>query len=456
MSTPDDLFIPKDYYEMEAVRETCHRAKNGCATSISIMAEYMSKYVKRGDILIPIPGRTGQAEHSALLCEAISKITMATIWDGLRGTPRESHYDTKKKGSILKEEDFGFSLISEPPTGKKILVDNVIDTGETMQAALRLIPTGMPLVYAQRNRTALNSASDIIGPLTVFSRAEIEEILNNLCATDNDAILFEGIQILLSGSLFNKKRTRESLSSISSFFSGSKHASLSELMTHIENDFFKIKDKETLYKSRDGNLLGVQLLNSTSDQAVIFLPDASEHRKYRASYFDQRGFYAHTTHDTYAEVLDYVWQQKFRTQTDTILEEWSSLESWDQGSKFVLNLQQLNSGLITWDEYVSRQFYDAYAKEFERIAQEVIFPNRHKNDITFEQLSHLLKREIKSNCGVDLTDDAALFLCKSPGTKLPNDMILSTHFLPTRESADVPEMKESLSVGNKMQTSFKP
>tara|TARA_R110001592_G_scaffold316364_1_gene592814 strand:- start:50476 stop:51012 length:537 start_codon:yes stop_codon:yes gene_type:complete len=80
----------------------------------------------------------------------------------------------------------------------------------------------------------------------------------------------------------------------------------------------KIKCK--IMAEKNGDLCGVTLKNAGLDQYAILLPDASSVGKFRASYFDRRGFISHITHETYEKVIDEVLEAGFTEETPNALD----------------------------------------------------------------------------------------------------------------------------------------
>lgn len=134
------ISVVGEYYTQDNIlRSLCHGIKDGNAGDIARAARLMAKLVRPGDTLVPIPSRTGVATTAKLLAEAISKITGAPVADILKGASRKSMYEMKKGGTIPGEEFLGLRLEGEPPENT-VFVDNVVATGTTARAALRLVP----------------------------------------------------------------------------------------------------------------------------------------------------------------------------------------------------------------------------------------------------------------------------------------------------------------------------
>ena len=153
-------------------KKIAHQIKEGDAKAIATAAEDMARFVKDGDILVPIPSRSGKATTSLELAKAISKQSgKGTVVDALAGAERESIYEAKKAGKALpKPADLGIRLVGEIPEGRVLLIDNVLATGTTMEAALNAIPEANVLVYAKDTNASSDRKS--------LSKQEVLDFIN--------------------------------------------------------------------------------------------------------------------------------------------------------------------------------------------------------------------------------------------------------------------------------------
>lgn len=76
----------------------------------------------------------------------------------------------------------------------------------------------------------------------------------------------------------------------------------------------------------------------------MFLPDATEPGRLRCSYFDERGFYGHTTRDTYAELLKEAWTDGFRVETNGQLDRLACTDAFVAGNEFTTKVMRVNAG----------------------------------------------------------------------------------------------------------------
>lgn len=186
---PDgDISVVGEYYTQDNIlRSLCHGIKDGNADDIARAARLMAKLVRPGDTLVPIPSRTGVATTAKMLAEAISKITGAPVADILKGASRKSMYEMKKGGTIPGEEFLGLRLEGEPPENT-VFVDNVVATGTTARAALRLVPGSRLIALAN----ASTHQPDWNIPVDFRGKSEDPE-LNMTEAADGTDGVFERI-----------------------------------------------------------------------------------------------------------------------------------------------------------------------------------------------------------------------------------------------------------------------
>lgn len=139
------LLFSTNYYE--GGRTLCHLFKEGDMEAIASMAKEMANLVPSGVVLIPIPSRHGYATTTLLLANEIAKLTGTPVADILKGEDRQSNYFAKKEGHPLKQEDLGFRKTADVEL-TPCFVDNVYDTGVTMQSAYNALGKGIGLVYS--------------------------------------------------------------------------------------------------------------------------------------------------------------------------------------------------------------------------------------------------------------------------------------------------------------------
>ncbi len=156
----------KRYYSFPT-RMIAHGLKRSNNLAIYIATQRMLTQIKHLDILVPMPGHTGLPVSTLKL--AMNVAMMANIYDSKQvgvfrqicGNARESMYALKQRGGDPAEMSFGFDrpgmystlcMLRRKYTGTVWIVDNVIDTGTTMNAMLQVIPGAKPLVYAVNDK----------------------------------------------------------------------------------------------------------------------------------------------------------------------------------------------------------------------------------------------------------------------------------------------------------------
>ena len=136
---------PKEYYT-RGVSELCHAVKNGEPDAVRKMARALAAIVPPNAVLVPTPQHCGVAVYTLELCEEIATLTGAAVCDVLRCNPHESLYIARKRGD---DASLRFYLTGSLPDSPLFLVDNVISTGKTVEAASKAIGQQIvPLVYA--------------------------------------------------------------------------------------------------------------------------------------------------------------------------------------------------------------------------------------------------------------------------------------------------------------------
>ena len=110
--------------------------------------------------------------------------------------------------------------------------------------------------------------------------------------------------------------------------------------------------RQILLSNQNGDLSGVQLSNKMGSQFAVFLPDASEPGRVRYSCFDSRGFFSHTTFDTYADALKGAWIEGFTEPAGGTLEKLSLTDMWQAGSQRTALIMELNTGMISYYDYL--------------------------------------------------------------------------------------------------------
>lgn len=144
-----EIIFSKKYYEDLNVG-----IKNGDALIINYAGTCMFKAISllfdvhKSYRLVPVPSHLGVATTSLKLARSICAINNKfdiTVDDVLKGKPRPSLYDQKKKGKNITDKLFEFRATH--PIGNDsivVLVDNTYYTGQTIEAARKAIRASNP------------------------------------------------------------------------------------------------------------------------------------------------------------------------------------------------------------------------------------------------------------------------------------------------------------------------
>ena len=139
----------------EKVRDDCHAVKAGDQEAIRRHAARIAAALPDRSLLIPIPSHTGRATYTSRLAWAIVREARPLrkecfIRDVAICTPRESLCTLKQSGRDISKAKVEFRFRNEAFNKKEleyfrnsgfrqVLVDNVMDTGTTAMAMMRLI-----------------------------------------------------------------------------------------------------------------------------------------------------------------------------------------------------------------------------------------------------------------------------------------------------------------------------
>lgn len=144
---PNIIYACGDYYQSPGLRELCHRVKKGA--DLAAMDEAVRRLIEvmpdGPHILVPVPNcATDGFYYTDILCAMIAdKRKDCEVAPLIYAEKKVRLYDLKKQRSVT-EADCGFSLdraedLYIPMDARILLVDNVIGTGTTMSAAIRVL-----------------------------------------------------------------------------------------------------------------------------------------------------------------------------------------------------------------------------------------------------------------------------------------------------------------------------
>ena len=131
-----------------ALRDLAYALKQAGSTRIEEAADVLVAKLPRtvrgpSVVLVPVPSSKGDTTLNLRLAEAVAARIGATVVDALHGPERQSSRDRKKAGLPgLRAQQMPMTLRAQRQVdlaGSVYLVDNVLDTGETLRAAERAL-----------------------------------------------------------------------------------------------------------------------------------------------------------------------------------------------------------------------------------------------------------------------------------------------------------------------------
>lgn len=328
---------------------------------------------------------------------------------------------------------------------KPIFVTLHVDGSDEHVSLVSQYPHATFLAYSQRNRAAYIMAREMLANRPLVTEEHVYDALLALYSEQNDdAVLFEGIRLIQSHSVISSHLAEPVISEISGLFMDSPHAGLASMMRESYDKTHQLHLKSALSGAQNGSLTGVQLLNSSETQAVVFLPDASEPGRFRVSYFDKRGFFSHSTRDTYQELLDMVWQDGFRPNENNPnpMVEWSQHAEWVKGTELTLAIQQVNLGKLSHDGYIGLAQWQAHGELIKNIALSV-----KSTFLEPAQRERMIQEQCQKEIGFSLSDDAVRSLSQNPHV----DPILNGPLFAPKVEPDAPMRSELQTSENKSQ-----
>ena len=159
-------FVAVDKYRR--LQGLAHKIKDGDAEGIEKAAKLMAPLIPANAVLIPAPSHKGKATTMLKLANAIAERTGSEVADILTGSSRASQYEAKYQGKVIPSKEMGIKVTGELPEGKiPVVIDNVVDTGNTAEACVRALGTGIVASLADstelgRRVASLRSAAPII------------------------------------------------------------------------------------------------------------------------------------------------------------------------------------------------------------------------------------------------------------------------------------------------------
>jgi hypothetical protein len=145
---------------------------------------------------------------------------------------------------------------------------------------------------------------------------------------------------------------KQHFQTVAFFLVDSSHSPLARLAQRTVREVTGKDFMEEVLRKYEGDLAGVELSNSKGDRFAVFMPDATEPGRLRCSYFDARGFYGHTTRDTYDELIKEAWTDGFRQESSGQLERLAITDEFIAGNEFTTKVMRVNAG-EPWDSVFS-------------------------------------------------------------------------------------------------------
>lgn len=210
-----------------------------------------------------------------------------------------------------------------------------------------------PPTRGEKKAQEEQAAATQTGALKDLSIEQIDEAFAAIVAGPDEQF-FEAFQRLRSGNRDHKAHIDELFEGVAHFYVDAKGmlgAQAQAVVKRLDGD----AAKQDLLSKYNGDLAGLQLGNKAGTQFALFLPDASEPGRYRASFFDARGFYGHSTRDSYESLLDEAFQDGYREEAPGKLEALSATEDFAKGNELVGQIQAVNAGRMSWAEFVDQQ-----------------------------------------------------------------------------------------------------
>ena len=126
------------------LQHLAHGVKTRDPKVIAEVADLMIPIIPKDAVLVPTPSRTGEATDMLDLANAIAERTGAPVADVLKSEPRDSQYEAKYAGKPITSSEMGITLQGKLPEGKlPVVIDNVVDTGNTAEACVRALGKGI-------------------------------------------------------------------------------------------------------------------------------------------------------------------------------------------------------------------------------------------------------------------------------------------------------------------------
>ena len=135
---------------------------------IAEVADLMAPIIPKDAVLVPAPSHSGEATDMLDVANAIAERTGVPVANVLRGAERGSQREAKRQGAPIASSDMGITMEGELPEGKiPVLIDNVVNSGNTAEACVRALGKGVVASLADaadryRHVASLKSANAVV------------------------------------------------------------------------------------------------------------------------------------------------------------------------------------------------------------------------------------------------------------------------------------------------------
>lgn len=150
------------------MRTLAHGVKSRDPKVIAKVADLMAPLIPKNAVLVPAPSHSGKATDMLDLANAISERTGAPVADVLTSKERGSQYEAKYAGAPIASKDMGITLSGELPESlMPVVIDNVVDTGNTAEACVKALGKGIVASLAdsvekRKHVASLKSAEPVV------------------------------------------------------------------------------------------------------------------------------------------------------------------------------------------------------------------------------------------------------------------------------------------------------
>lgn len=126
-------------------RHICRGIREGDGPCIRQAAHFYAAMLPEKAMVIPMPGHDGVARQMLAVAIEIAKLRKDIIVaDIMASNKHASHYDVKKDGCVpLPVKMSTTKFIIGESDRPRVIIDNVVVTGVTAQAALEALPSAM-------------------------------------------------------------------------------------------------------------------------------------------------------------------------------------------------------------------------------------------------------------------------------------------------------------------------